>query len=87
MLNNNINDACRVCGYVPSEPPWGEDGRTPTYEICDCCGVEYGYEDCTSTAVANFRAAWIARGAQWFNKRAKPERWQLAEQLCRANIE
>lgn len=20
--------------------PWGDDGKTPTYDICPCCGVE-----------------------------------------------
>ena len=36
---------CRVCGLDQGEPIWGEDGRTPTYGICSCCGVEFGYGD------------------------------------------
>lgn len=35
---------CRVCGLYLGYQPWGEDGKTPSYEICPCCGVEFGYE-------------------------------------------
>ena len=36
---------CRICGYRLGFEPWGDDGKTPTYEICPCCGVEFGNED------------------------------------------
>lgn len=35
---------CRVCGLYLGYQPWGEDGRTLSYNIL-CCGVEFGYED------------------------------------------
>lgn len=31
---------CRVCGLPLDEDPWGEDGKTPNYTICPCCGVD-----------------------------------------------
>ena len=38
---------CPVCGYAYlEEPPRDEKGR-PSFDICDCCGIEFGYEDCT----------------------------------------
>ncbi|PBC22211.1 hypothetical protein CK226_16405 [Mesorhizobium sp. WSM4311] len=37
---------CRVCGLDQSpDMPWGESGGEPSYAICSCCGVEFGYED------------------------------------------
>ena len=33
---------CRICGYRLGFEPWGDDEKTPTYEICPCCGVEFG---------------------------------------------
>ncbi len=67
--------ACRVCGYEQLEPPWGEDGQSPTYEICSCCGVEFGYEDSTKTSMKKFRDNWVAAGMQWSEKKQKPDSW------------
>jgi hypothetical protein len=33
---------CRICGLKQDFKPWGEDGKTPAFEICSCCGVEFG---------------------------------------------
>ena len=43
MVNEANKLACRVCGKVQDDPTWGEDGKTPTFDICDCCGVQFGY--------------------------------------------
>lgn len=41
-----VNNFCHVCGYPLGDyNPWGDDGKTPTYDICPCCGVEWGNED------------------------------------------
>lgn len=37
---------CRVCGLDQGFKPWGEDDQTPTFDLCNCCGVQFGYEDC-----------------------------------------
>jgi len=47
---------CRVCGFREDEPPWGEDGRTPLFDFCPCCGVEHGYGDATPAGARNWRA-------------------------------
>ena len=46
---------CRVCGYRSDEPPWGDDGRSPSFNHCPCCGVEWGYQDLLPTAAERFR--------------------------------
>lgn len=72
---------CRVCGWVLAEPPWGEDGRSPSYEICSCCGCEFGYEDCRASGILTYRKKWIDSGGVWFSPKDKPEGWSLEDQL------
>lgn len=76
MRNN-----CRVCGYLLDSPPWGDDGRTPNFEICPCCGVEFGYEDGTVDSARKYRDTWIANGATWFEQKLMPNEWNLLLQL------
>lgn len=72
---------CRVCGLVQDEPPWGEDGKTATFDICDCCGVEFGYQDSTGESVRRYRQAWLKSGALWRNPKNMPADWDLESQL------
>lgn len=78
-MSNNL--ACRVCGYLQDDPPWGENGNCPNYDICDCCGVEFGYEDCNLTSILTFRNQWLKNGAKWKNFKYKPINWSLEEQI------
>ncbi|MDP1608651.1 MAG: hypothetical protein Q8L98_05000 [Chlamydiales bacterium] len=75
------NLACRVCGYIQDEPPWGEDGQCPNYIICACCGVEFGYGDCSLEAIKSSRKRWFSKGANWKYPKEKPENWSLEEHL------
>jgi hypothetical protein len=72
---------CRVCGLAQPEPPWGDDGTTPSFDICDCCGVEFGYEDTTREAASRYRAEWLTKGAHWFEPDSRPDNWDVNEQL------
>ncbi|MGN6435868.1 MAG: hypothetical protein ACTHMM_05010 [Agriterribacter sp.] len=72
---------CKVCGFYNDAPPWGEDGDSPTFEICPCCGVEFGNEDYTKESTKEYRKKWIDGGTKWFNPRERPEKWNLEEQL------
>ncbi len=75
------NIFCRVCGYRHSEPQWGEDGKSPNYEICPCCGVESGNEDYTIESIRRYRKSWIEeQGSKWFYP-GKPSNWSLDDQL------
>jgi hypothetical protein len=77
MEQNN----CRICGLYIADFPWGEDGNSPTYQICSCCGVEFGNEDYTTESIKRYRQEWIKKGAKWFNLGEKPENWNLEKQL------
>ena len=72
---------CRVCGLQQPDPPWGIDGVTPSFLICDCCGIEFGYEDATIAGTRVARASWLARGAPWFVPHARPMGWESDAQL------
>jgi Domain of unknown function (DUF4259) len=51
--------ACRICGLVQHEPPWGLDGASPSFGVCERCGVQFGYPDATAEGVRRYRAAWL----------------------------
>jgi hypothetical protein len=36
---------CPVCAYPDLGGPAYDDTGCPTFEICPCCGVEFGYND------------------------------------------
>jgi len=68
---------CPVCGYGPFDEPYmSVEELRESYDICPCCGCEYGYDDNPHS----FKA-WRGRGARWFSPSAMPNNWQLEEQL------
>jgi hypothetical protein len=81
MLNKDVIMRCRVCGLLQAEPPWGEDGKSPTFDYCPCCGVEFGYGDASLSAAESWRAKWLAAGAKWSESEKMPPDWDLQEQL------
>jgi hypothetical protein len=80
-MSTNEKSHCRICGYKADEPPWGEDGNTPLFEFCPCCGVEHGYQDATRIAVLNFRKKWLDKGMPWDDEKEKPAQWDPTSQL------
>jgi len=81
MHNNDYIMRCKVCGLLQSEPPWGSDGKCPTYAFCSCCGVEFGYGDASPLAILQWRQNWLATGAKWDDPDKKPVNWEWREQL------
>lgn len=82
MLENN----CRVCGFHTETPIRDEDNNA-TYEICSCCGVEFGYEDYTKESTLKYREKWINSSCEWFESKLKPQDWNLDEQMKNINSE
>jgi hypothetical protein len=72
---------CRVCGFAEATPPWGQDGKTPDFDYCVCCGVEHGYQDATILGARRYREKWISEGAKWDNPTLRPDTWDLESQL------
>src|SRR5215471_12008674 len=44
-MTSDEKNRCRVCGLLLESPPWGDDGRTPLFEYCPCCGGEWDQPD------------------------------------------
>jgi predicted amidophosphoribosyltransferase len=86
MLNEQTNSQCPVCGYPDlDEPPFDEGGH-PTYNICPCCGTEFGYDD-ASRAHAQLRDDWIKNGMVWWSSYVEPRsRWNPLAQLKNAGF-
>lgn len=72
---------CYVCGAPCVDPPWGDDGRTPLFEICPCCGCEHGYEDASMKGIDAFRAKWLESGGLWREPKYKLTDLSLDQQL------
>jgi hypothetical protein len=70
---------CPVCGFGPFAEPYAcVDELRQSFEICPCCGCEYGHDDCEQRL-----AQWVASGCQWFEPKERPENWSLDAQLRR----
>lgn len=71
---------CPVCGYGPFSQAYGSVSEIRrSYEICDCCGCEYGYSD----NLAHLEK-WISEGCPWSVAKARPDDWSLDQQLSHA---
>lgn len=76
IRRNRTELFCRVCGLIYIDYlPWGNDNNSPTNDICDCCGCEFGYEDCNLNAIKSYRDNWIKNNYEWFNNKYKPSNW------------
>jgi len=71
-------------------PPYQLQYGQPSYEVCPCCGFEFGNDDEPGTArptsFDDYRRDWIASGAEWFDPAARPNGWSFIEQLRQAGI-
>jgi transcription elongation factor Elf1 len=72
---------CKVCGHNYGDYTWGENGSDPSFNICPCCGTEFGYEDSNEKAIISQRKKWLDKGANWYFPEEKPKDWNLDEQL------
>jgi len=65
-----------VCGFDGlGEAPFGPHNE-PSYEVCPCCGFEFGCDGDNDPAVfATFRQRWIKQGSPWFLPHLKPKNW------------
>jgi hypothetical protein len=80
------NFTCSFCGFPDlDQPPFDETGA-PSFEICPCCGGEFGYNDASQEAEKEYRRKWIQNGAQWFDSSLKPTDWKLRNQLLNIGI-
>lgn len=77
---------CPVCGYDLGFAPW--QGLSASDEICPCCHIQFGYDDCAggqpekrAAIYYDWRTEWIAEGMPWRGSRKLPEGWDPVRQL------
>lgn len=80
MMDDQERDHCRVCGLKQHTPPWSKDGQ-PSFDICVCCGTEFGCDDVKAIDIHHRRKAWIASGTVWRDPSCRPKDWSLMQQL------
>jgi hypothetical protein len=71
-------------------PPYEVHFGSASYQVCDCCGFEFGNDDNPGTGRAvsftEYRNEWISGGAKWFIPRKKGSNWNLQDQLTKAGL-
>jgi len=90
-MSKNI---CPVCNYDGlSEPPYNNSGDG-SYEICRCCGFQFGYRDYGKNGykdknilILHWRSMWIDSGYIWHSRATKPPLgWDGKKQLEDGNM-
>jgi len=79
-----VADACGI------GPPYEEHFGAPSYEVCACCGFEFGNDDnpgiSTPVSFEEYIREWTGSGCEWFEPAKRPEGWRLGEQLRQAGL-
>ncbi len=79
-----MDTICPICHYAELyEPPYDASGYG-SYEICPCCGFEFGLDEGLDRAAAfvAWREQWMRAGCPWFSSvRTAPEGWDAFTQL------
>jgi len=89
-LRPYTQEPCPICGFVLDFEPWPDD--QPSYGICPCCGVQFGYHDFARDPIeravrhGRLRRDWIRRGMPWHSRIDRlPPNWDPIAQLERIN--
>jgi hypothetical protein len=72
------------------DPPYESYFGEPSYEVCACCGFEFGNDDnsgiSTPVSFDQYLREWVISGCEWFDPTKKPMGWNLSEQLKNAGL-
>lgn len=84
-MDAEVSFSCTVCGY----PGLREAPRSPmngaSYEICPCCGFQFGFDDeDQGISAEQWRQRWVNSGMSWTSVgQYPPPGWDPREQLKR----
>ena len=72
-MSLKANHMCPVCGYPSLEEPPRSETNRGSFEICPCCGFEFGYTDeAKGISYEEWRRRWIAKGMPWSARSVLP---------------
>ncbi len=75
---------CPVCNYDRLfKSPYSKNG-SGSYEICPCCGFQFGYDDYPNKeeTQVKWRKNWIRDKYPWYSKtRLPPDDWNPKKQI------
>jgi hypothetical protein len=90
---------CPVCGWPLNEEAWSyhaaSDSWNPSWDICPCCGTEFGYQDFVPGGDQielrkehkRLRRQWIAEGYPWHSSLVTSSSdWDPVVQLQNAGL-
>lgn len=86
---DNFTYTCPVCGYpgLPESPYVYADKSVASFEICPCCGTEFGNDD-HETSYKELRDKWVAGGAIWWSDSTPPPaEWNGRKQLNASGLD
>ena len=67
------------------QPPYSAHFGSPSYEVCSCCGFEFGFDDEPGATLGEsfeeYLARWTKNGSNWFQPASRPPQWTLESQL------
>jgi hypothetical protein len=85
LTKDKLLHCCRICGlYYDDYYPWGDDGDLPSFDICLCCGAEFGFNDYSEDEKIKYRIKWLRNmknGGKWDEEEYRPKDWDIKEQL------
>ena len=92
---NKLNYICKVCGYL-------QEYEIEEWTICDCCGIEHGYQDIDKEDANLATINWIRQAfnwsldekrllkgkefSVWFDENKRPKDWNPLDQLNNIEI-
>jgi hypothetical protein len=85
-------NTCPVCGYPDLEEPAYDSYDCSSFEICECCGTEFGLHDKHATISKedmhlHLRQQWAEAGFPWTGSvDDPPPNWDPREQLRKAGL-
>src|SRR3990167_3593913 len=72
---------------IPGPPPYSQWFGPGSYDICPCCGFEYGFDDEPGGSAEphtfdTYFQEWFKGGCNWFTPAIKPSGWSIDAQLA-----
>ena len=83
-----MKHTCPICGWPELHEPPRNDFGGASFEICPCCGFEFGFDDDDQgVTYEQARKRWSGGGMQWWSpSRPAPAPWNATRQLAGAGL-